>query len=144
MTFHNKADQAFALLLAFAQELLGGGFDALFVRAYFDLCDGLDVYSDTLRRVEILRRGYVEGHQLQGELLGALVQGNDKMRAAGDNSGAARAIYDKGLVRADFTKQASNRLDDDNHHNDDCNNANAKKKNGIHTVLLLLQILAHD
>ncbi len=48
VTFHYQADQAFALLLAFTEELLGSGLHALFVRAHLDLCDGLDIHGHSL------------------------------------------------------------------------------------------------
>ena len=42
VAFHDEADEAFALVGRFGEELLGRGEDGFLVGADFDLCDGFD------------------------------------------------------------------------------------------------------
>ena len=54
------------------------------------------------------------------------------MRAAGDDLGAARTIYNQGLVRANFAQQATDRLDDNDHDDNDGDYAYNEQNKWIH------------
>ena len=104
MAFHDEADEAFALVGRFGEELFGCGEDGLLVGADFDLGDGFDSYGDALLGVEILLRGDVEAHEFERELAGVFDDGEDDGAAALDDARAAKAIDDDGFVRAGFAK----------------------------------------
>ena len=104
VAFHDEADEAFALVRGFGEELLGRGEDGLFVGADFDLCDGFDGYGYALFGVEVLLRGYVEAHELERELAGVFEHGEDDGGSALDDAGAADAVDDDGFVGAGFAK----------------------------------------
>ncbi len=54
MAFHDEANEAFALVGRFGEELLGSGKDGFFVGADFDLGDSFNGDRDTLLGVEVL------------------------------------------------------------------------------------------
>src|SRR5581483_9680980 len=106
MAFHDQADQVFAIILSFAQELLGSRFDTSLVRTDLNLSDGFDVDGHTLSRVESLAGSNIKGHQLQREFLGALVERNDEVCSSSDDFRATATIDNQSLVGADLAQQA--------------------------------------
>ena len=65
MAFHHEADEAFALVGRFSEELLGRGEDGLLIGADLNLGNGFDSNRDALLGVEVLLWGDVEAHQFQ-------------------------------------------------------------------------------
>ena len=104
MAFHDEADEAFALVGRFGEELFGRSEDGLLVGADLDLRDGFNGYSDALLGVEILLRGDIEAHEFERELAGVFNDGKDDGAATLDNARAAKTVDDDGLVRAGFAK----------------------------------------
>ena len=104
VAFHDEADEAFALVGGFGEELLGRGEDGFFVGADFDLRDGFDGDGYALLGVEVLLRGDVEAHEFERELAGVFDDGKDDGAAALDDAWAAEAVDDDGFVRAGFAE----------------------------------------
>ncbi len=119
---------ALAVLRRLAQELLGGGQDALAVRAHLELRHRLHLHRDALIGIEILLRRDIERHQLQREQLRFLHERDDQRAAARQDALATRAIDDQRLVWANLAIHApiqvedeqhrNHRKDDDQHHHD--------------------------
>ncbi len=111
VAFHDEADEAFALVGRFGEELLGRGEDGFLVGADLDLRDGFDGDGDALLGVEVLLRGDVEAHELERELAGVFDDGKDDGAAAFDDARAAEAVDDDGFVRAGFAKHLAHETD---------------------------------
>ncbi len=100
MAFHHQADQAFALLIGFGEELLGGGEDGFLVGLHLDLGDGLHGDGYALLGVEILLRRHVERHQFEGKVAAVFDHRKDDGAVSLDHAGSAKAINNQRFMRS--------------------------------------------
>ena len=119
VAFHHQADQAFALLIGFGEELLGGGEDRFRVGLHLDLRDGFDGDGDALLGVEILLRRDVERHEFEREVAAVFDHRKDDRAVSLDHARAAKAVNDQRFMRSRFAVQAgqhAHQEQDDQYH----------------------------
>ena len=102
MAFHHQADQAFALLIGFGEELFGRGEDGFLVGLHLDLSDGLDGDGDALLGVEILLRGHVERHEFERKALAVFDHRKDDRAVSLDDAGSAKAVNNQRFIWSRF------------------------------------------
>ena len=102
VSFHDQADQAFALLIGFGEELFGCGQDGFHVRLDLDLCHCFDRDRYALLGVEVLLRSHVERHQFERKLAADLDHGENQRAVAFHHAGSAESVDDERFMRAGF------------------------------------------
>ena len=102
MAFHDQADQAFALLIAFGEELLGRGKNRLFVGLYLDLRHGFDGDGYALFGVQILLRSHVERHEFERKVFAVLDHRKNDGAVSLNHAGSTKAIDDQRFMGSRF------------------------------------------
>ena len=115
VAFHDEANQRFALRRRFGQELFSRRPDGIGSRLDLELRHRLDVHRDALIGVEILLRRDIEAHQLEAELLRAVNQWQDQLRAPLHDVRAAKPVANQRLVRSDLAEHPGERGEKNDH-----------------------------
>ena len=118
VAFHHQTDQAFALLIALGEELLGRGQNGLAIGLHLDLRHGFDRDCDALFGVEILLRRHVERHQFERQIAADLHHGQHQRAVSLHHPRPAQAVHDECLVRPRFAIEPghSAHQKEDGHH----------------------------